>query len=167
MLATVAIARSGAFMLAATSGLMFFAPVSPAAAEEQTLHCKLVTHRLDTPAALPEIGGHSVDAGQYMGVATCDDGRIAYKRFVVISDGAGQNGSFKGYSTYTFENDDALTLSYTGTWDASSERGDYTLVSGTGKFAGATGTGSFKALDEPWEEANLYDISLELTLATQ
>ena len=167
MLVTVATARGAAFVLAATSSLMFLAPTAPAAAEEQTLHCKLVTHRLDAPAALPEIAGHSVDAGQYMGVATCDDGRIAYKRFVVTSDGAGQSGSFKGYSTYTFENNDALTLSFTGTWDASGERGDYTLVSGTGKFAGATGTGSFKALDEPWEEANLYDISFKLTLATQ
>ena len=163
----VATARAGAFALAATSGLVFLAPTAPAAAEEQTLHCKLVTHRLDAPAALPEIAGHSVDAGQYMGVATCDDGRIAYKRFVVTSDGAGPSGSFKGYSTYTFENSDSLTLSYVGGWDATGARGDYTVISGTGKYAGASGTGSFKGLDEPWDDAYLFDVTLKLTVATQ
>jgi hypothetical protein len=32
---------------------------------------------------------------------------------------------------------------------------------------GVTGTGSFKSLKEPWDSASLYDVSLNLTPATQ
>jgi hypothetical protein len=31
-----------------------------------------------------------------------EDGRIAHKRFVDVSDDMAQAGTFKGYSTYTF-----------------------------------------------------------------
>ncbi len=69
-----------------------------------------------------------------MGVATFADGRIAHKRFVSMSDDTATSGSFKGYSTYTFENSDSVTVSYVGAWDATGMRGDYTVLSGTGKF---------------------------------
>jgi hypothetical protein len=165
MLATVTTARGYALLLAATFGLMFHAHT--AAAEGQTLRFKLVTQQVGVPSELPEIGGHKVSVGQYMGVATFEDGRIAYKRFVDMSDDTAEAGSFKGYSTYTFVNGDALTLTYTGTWDSNGTRGDYTVISGTGKFVGVTGTGSFKSLKEPWDSASLYDVSLNLTPATQ
>jgi len=84
-----------------------------------------------------------------------------------VSDDTAEAGSFKGYSTYTFENGDALTLSYTGGWNASGATGAYQVISGTGQFAGATGSGTFKAMDEPWDEALLWDVSLSLMLATQ
>jgi len=165
MLATVTTARGKALLLAATFGLMFHAHT--AAAEGQTLHAKLVTQQVGVPSELPEIGGHKVFAGQFTGVATFEDGRIAYKRFVVMSDDTAEAGSFKGYSTYTFVDGDALTLSFTGSWDGNGMRGDYTVISGTGKFVGVTGTGSFKTLKEPWDDARLWDVSLKLTPATQ
>jgi hypothetical protein len=155
------------FLFAAMLGLMFLAPIAPAVAEEQTLRFKLVVQEVGIPSALPEIGGHKVSAGRYMGVAMFEDGRIAHKRFVDVSDETAGAGSFKGYSTYTFENGDSLTLSYTGGWDAKGATGTYQVISGTGKYAGATGTGSFKGLDEPWDEAYLYDVTLNLMLATQ
>jgi hypothetical protein len=155
-----------ALLLAATAGLIFFTYIAPAAAEEQTLRFKLVTQQVGVPSALPEVGGHKVSVGQYMGVATFEDGRIAHKRFVNIDDDTAEAGSFKGYSTYTFEDGDSLTLSYTGGWNASGATGKYQVISGTGKFAGATGTGSLKAEDEPWDEAMLFDVTLNLTLAT-
>jgi hypothetical protein len=165
MLATVVSARGHALLLAATSSLMLLA--HPAAAEEQTLRFKLVVQPVGTLTELPEIGGHKVTAGRYMGVAVFEDGRIAHKRFVDVSDDRTDAGTFKGYSTYTFENGDSLTLSYTGAWDASGLTGEYQLISGTGQYEGAKGTGSFKGLQEPWEEANLLEGSFHLTLATQ
>ncbi|MEK0085203.1 hypothetical protein [Benzoatithermus flavus] len=36
---------------------------------------------------------------------------------------------------------DSVTLSYTGGWDAKSDKGDHQLISGTGKFEGTAGTG--------------------------
>ena len=41
------------------------------------------------------------------------------------------------------------------------------MISGTGKYVGATGTGSFKAIKEPWDSASLFEGSLNLTPATQ
>ncbi len=41
------------------------------------------------------------------------------------------------------------------------------MISRTGRYAGATGTGSFKGLKEPWEEANLLAGAFHLTLATR
>jgi len=165
MLAIVTTARVYALLLAVTFGLIFHAHT--AVAEGQTLRAKLVTQQVGVPSELPEIGGHKVFVGQFMGVATFEDGRIAYKRFVVMSDDTAEAGSLKGYSTYTFVDGDALTLSFTGSWDGNGMRGDYTVISGTGKFVGVTGTGSFKTLKEPWDDARLWDVSLKLTPATQ
>jgi hypothetical protein len=136
-------------------------------AEEQVLRFKLVVQEVGTPTALPEIGGHKVYSGQYMGVAVFEDGRIAHKRFVETGDDTADAGSFKGYSTYTFQNGDSLTLGYTGGWDAGGAKGDYRVISGTGAFEGATGTGSIKGLDEPWEQASLLECEFRLTLASQ
>jgi hypothetical protein len=139
----------------------------PISAAEQTLQCKLVVQQVGVPSQLPEIGGHKVSVGEYMGVATFEDGRIAHKRFVDVSDDTAEGGSFKGYSTYTFESGDAITLSYTGGWDSNGMHGDYTVISGTGEFKGATGTGSFKGLDEPWDDASMLDVSLNLSIPSQ
>jgi hypothetical protein len=165
MIAIVAAPRRHAFLIAATLGLSLAAHT--AAAEEQTLRFKLVTQQVGTPSQMPEIGGHKVVVGEYMGVATFEDGRIAHKRFVDMSDDTAEAGSFKGYSTYTFANGDSLTLSYTGGWDSKGATGAYQVISGSGAYEGATGTGSFKSVSEPWEEASMFEGSISVTLATQ
>jgi hypothetical protein len=167
MLAIVAAAGSHTLRLVAAFGLVVLAHPGPAAAEEQTLRFRLVVQPVEVPDPLPEIGGHKVSAGKYMGVAVFEDGRIAHKRFVHVSDDTADGGSFKGYSTYTFENGDSLILGYTGQWDANGLSGFYQVISGTGEFAGATGTGSFKNVDDPWDVANLLDGSFTITLATR
>lgn len=149
----------------ATASLLASAGV--AAAEEQTLQFRLVTQQVGQPTDLPAIGGHELMAGRYMGVAVFADGRIAHKRFVGIEDVAGDAGTFKGYSTYTFQNGDSLTLAYTGKWDGEGLLGEYRMISGTGAYEGATGTGSFTMQEEPWDEAYLYEGTIKLTLATQ
>ena len=167
MLATIATARNPALLLTAACGLVFLAHTAPAAAEEQTLRFKLVVRPLGTPAELPEIGGHKVSANEYTGVAVFEDGRIAYKRFVELDDGTGDVGTFTGYSTYTFQAGDSLTLSYTGGWGADGVTGKYQVISGTGEFAGATGTGEFKSVEAKWDEALLLEGSFNVTLAKQ
>ena len=136
MHANVTTARGHALLLAATSGLILLAHTAPVAAEEQTLRFKLVTQQLGEPRELPEIGGHKVSVGEYMGVAVFEDGRIAHKRFVDVSDDTAQAGTFKGYSTYTFQAGDSLTLSYTGGWDDKGAKGVYQVISGTARIGG-------------------------------
>ena len=167
MLTNATTAHGHALLLAVTSGLLLLPHTAPAAAEEQVLRFRLEVQQVGEPTALPEIGGHKLSSGRYMGVAVFEDGRIAHKRFVEVADDTAEAGTYKGYSTYTFVDGDSLTLSYTGGWDAKGGTGEYQVLSGTGRFAGAKGTGSFRTVEEPWEEALLLEGSFNLTLATQ
>ena len=136
------------------------------AAEEQTLKFKLVTKQISSSVMeVVNVEGRTVGAGQYAGVALFEDGRIAYKDFVNIADGDKNEGSYSGYSTYTFRNGDSLTLKFTGEWGQKRNGGDYVVLSGTGAFKGASGTGSFDALKEPWAGASLFEGKFTLTLA--
>ncbi len=105
----------------------------------------------------PNVEGESVGAGEYAGVAVFEDGRLANKEFVLSMDNKGAEGAHSGYSTYTFENGDSLTMSFSGGWNANRGGGDYQILSGTGAYEGATGTGSFDAVENSWENADLYD----------
>lgn len=135
------------------------------AAEEQTLKFRLVTKKISGPnIEVANVEGRTVGAGQYAGVAVFEDGRIAYKDFVNIVDGVAKEGSYSGYSTYTFQNGDSLTLKFTGGWGQKRNGGDYKVLSGTGAFKDASGTGRFDALKEPWDGANLFEGSFTLTL---
>lgn len=153
--------------LACVVGTLLLAGAGSVHAEEQTLEFRLVTQPVGAPTMLPAIGGHQITAGRYMGVAVFADGRIAHKSFVDVSDDTTEAGTFKGYSTYTFQNGDSLTLAYTGGWDAKGASGEYQMISGTGAYEGATGTGWFKGAEEPWDEAYLFEGAIKLVLATQ
>ncbi|MEE9590039.1 MAG: hypothetical protein V3V97_18695 [Hyphomicrobiaceae bacterium] len=136
------------------------------AAEEQTLKFRLVTTKISGSFMdVANVKGRSVGAGEYAGVAIFEDGRIAYKNFVLMMDSTDEKGSYSGYSTYTFQNGDALTLKFTGGWSSEGDGGDYEVLSGTGAFKGASGTGRFDAMKEPWEGANLAKGSFSLKLA--
>jgi hypothetical protein len=137
----------------------------PAMAEEQVLRFKLVVTNVDeaTLASAPE--GQSIMAAGAVGVATFEDGRTAFKEFVILDAGGEDKGEFTGYSTYTFENGDSLHLKFVGGWSSDGLTGDYELISGTGAFAGATGTGHFEGLDESWERANLLEGSFTLQMS--
>jgi hypothetical protein len=70
----------------------------------------------------------------------------------MMADSAGDTGEYSGYSTYTFENGDSITASFTGAWDPNTDAGDYKVISGTGAYKGATGTGRFDGVKNPWGE---------------
>ncbi len=136
------------------------------AAEEQTLNFRLVTKKISgTVMPVANVEGRSLSAGEYAGVAVFEDGRIAYKNYVIMMDIGKEEGSYSGYSTYTFQNGDSLTLKFIGGWGGERNGGDYEVLSGTGAFEGATGGGGFDALKEPWADANLFEGQFVLTLA--
>ena len=138
-------------------------PIGSTAAEEETLKFRLITRLVNGTFVDAPVEGHSVGAGQYAGVAVFEDGRLADKQFVLNMDDRGAEGSYSGYSTYTFLNGDTLTLKFTGGWGPDRNGGDYEVVSGTGAYEGATGTGRFDAVEEPWEKASLYDVTINVT----
>jgi hypothetical protein len=98
----------------------------------------------------PNIAGQTLSAGKYFGVAFFKDGRVAVKEFIGADDLKNGLGPVKGYSTYTFEDGSSITASYVGEFKATGAHGDYTILSGTGLYDKATGTGSWDALPTKW-----------------
>ena len=140
--------------------------IGSVAAQEETLKGRLITRTISaTFIDAPGVEGSSVGAGHYAGVAVFEDGRLAEKQFVLSMDNRGAEGSYNGYATYTFQNGDALTLKFTGGWGPNGAGGDYEVLSGTGAYKGATGTGRFDAVEEPWEKTNLWDLEFRVKRA--
>lgn len=145
------------------TSLLFFIVVGGVAAEEETLKFRLITRQISTQFIdAANVEGVKVGSGKFAGVAVFDDGRLADKQFVLSMDNRGDTGSYAGYSTYIFQTGDTLTLSFEGGWDENRSGGDYTILSGTGVYEGATGTGRFDAMKNPWENASLYDVTIQV-----
>ncbi len=133
-------------------------------AEQQTLKFRLITTTINEAVFnAANIEGYSVSAQQEAGAAVFEDGRVAFKEFVIGVDSRGDTGDFVGYSTYTFANGDSMTFRFTGGWGAEGMGGDHELVSGAGAYQGAVGTGRFDAVDDPWDNAGLFDGSFTIT----
>jgi len=58
-------------------------------------------------------------------------------------------------------------MSYTGGWKGNGYTCEYEVLSGTGAYAGASGSGAFKSVDESWQDASMADVTLKLTLAAR
>ena len=141
----------GAAAVVATSSIAF--------AGEQKLEFKLVTRLVNPTTALEaaNIEGQTMIVSKAVGVAYFKDGRVASKDFIVTLDLRSGSGPYKGYSTYTFEDGSSITASFTGERKAGESHGIYTIVSGTGTYANATGTGSFDSIPTKFKDAILYD----------
>ena len=131
---------------------------SVAFAGEQHLEFKLVTRWVNpTVLEAANIEGQTMSASKAVGVAYFKDGRVASKDFIVTLDLRNGSGPYKGYSTYTFEDGSTITASFTGERKAGESHGIYTIVSGTGIYANATGTGSFDSVPTKFKDTILYD----------
>ena len=140
------------------SGVALVVAASTVQAGEQILEFKLVTKPIDYKITeVANVEGQSVASGKLFGVAYFKDGRIAVKDFVNSADLLKGAGSSHGYSTYTFDDGSSITASYVGTIKEGKVKGEYTILSGTGTYANATGTGSFESVPSAFKGANLYD----------
>ena len=131
-------------------------------AAEETLTFRLIVRTIDRTAFDAPVEGRNISVSQSAGVAIFEDGRLADKQFVGLVDSAGAEGTYSGYSIYTFLNGDTLTLKYTGGWGADGEVGHYEVLSGTGAYEGASGEGRFVPVDNPWDKASLYDVTINI-----
>ena len=142
------------------SGAALVIAASTALAGEQVLEFKLVTKPIDVKVIeAANVEGQTVVSGKFFGVAVFKDGRIGVKEFVHSADMLKGSGPFYGYSTYTFE-DGSITARYTGSAKDGRSKGEYTILSGTGVYANATGTGSFESAPNPFKGVDLLDVKL-------
>ena len=131
-----------------TAIVLLTALMGASLAQAETLKCKLhisEATKESSATVAPPNAGVSLNAVRYSGVCIFTDGRIAEKQFVVINRiiGDGKTGTFLGYSVYSFQNDDSLSVQFTGGWGADGVKGDYTVISGTGAYVNAKGDGNF------------------------
>ena len=128
-----------------------------AVSAEHNLEFKLVVMPVEVKNfEIPNIEGQNVSLMKMNGVAYFKDGRVASKNFVFNTDYNKGSGPFFGYSTYQFEDGSTLTARFAGTQRAGQPvHGEYTVLSGTGVYAGAKGTGTFDAVPHKLTGASL------------
>ena len=142
------------------SGVALTIAASTALAGEQVLEFKLIVKPIDvkvTEAA--NLEGQTVVSGKFFGVTVFKDGRIGVKEFVHSADSLKGSGPYYGYSTYTFE-EGSITARYAGSVKDGRSNGEYTILSGTGAYANATGTGTIESAPNPFKGVNLLNIKL-------
>jgi hypothetical protein len=140
------------------SGVALVFAASTALAGEQMLEFKLVTKAIDIKVSeAPNIEGQTVTSGKFFGVALFKDGRIAVKDFVQSADSLKGTGTSYGYSTYTFNDGSSITARYTASFKDGKVKGEYTILSGSGGYANATGMGGFECPASPFKGTGLCD----------
>ena len=135
-------------------------------AAEENLEFKLVVRPLEVKMVeAPNIPGQHVMTMKAFGVAYFKDGRVAAKDFIHSEDYNQGIGPFFGYSTYMFEDGSSIIARYEGQSKGPNApfHGEYTVISGTGKYAGAKGKGSFDGVPTKWKDANLLDGRFQIT----
>jgi hypothetical protein len=144
-------------------GLSLSLSMVAAQAADKTLEFQLVSKALD-PQTLeaPNTENQTIMQSRGFGVAVFKDGRVGTKDYIFTRDASKGVGTLLGYSTYYFE-EGSVTARFTATIGGpQGTHGDYKITGGTGAYAGATGTGSFDSVPNPFKNANLYKAKLQI-----
>lgn len=141
---------------------------APAISEEETLECTLYIAESMDAAVMHQV---SVDSAaeslvtlRRAGYCVFADGSVADKQFVMVNrvvDG-GQRGTNQGYSVYTLDNGDTISVEFDGGWNKGPYSGVYKILGGTGAYADAKGDGTISGTDSPWKTSSVVKIVLNI-----
>jgi hypothetical protein len=132
-------------------------------AGEKTLEFQLITKWIDAQTLdAPNVENQVISQSKAFGVAVFKDGRLGTKDFIVGIDNNKGTGTAFGYSTYTFE-EGSITARFAGTIGPQGRHGEYKILSGTGAYAGATGTGTYDSIPNPFKNTGLFNVRLQVT----
>jgi len=141
----------------------FLFPTSGALAGEKTLEFQLVTKYLDPRTIdVPNVEGQTITQSKAFGVGVFKDGKIATKDYVMAADSNKGAGTSYGYSTYTFDDGSSVTARFVYDFKPNQGHGDYTILSGTGAYAGATGTGTLDRAPTQFKGVGFFNIKLNI-----
>ena len=153
--------RAGAVLIGLSLPLSLLTQATGAA--ERTLEFQLVTRDVESQELnAPNLKDQHVSQGKAFGVAVFKDGRLGVKEFIWSADvKKGDRAKVFGYSTYTFD-DGSITARFASSTE---HRGcDYQILSGTGAYAGATGTGTCDPIPNPFGtlDVGVYRVKLHI-----
>lgn len=138
-------------------------------AADQLIECKLyvansLSAETDSTVNLEKVG-LSLTSSRNSAYCVFADGSVADKQFVVINrvPGDGSTGSVLGFSVYTMESGDSVSVEFTGGWGQDGFKGLYTVLGGTGAFENAKGEGSFTGTQSAWDTTGVFDVVINLT----
>jgi hypothetical protein len=141
--------------------------ISTAASADETLkwrHAQYTGSYSSQP--ITDANGHTLNLYRLPGIAMFPDGSVGSTMVTGVSDVINGSGPLHGYNVITTADGSKLFLSYTGSINGTKRGGDFVVTGGTGKYAGAKGTGTWSgAGNPPGPEAMSY-IDGEVTIKT-
>lgn len=127
--------------------------VAGSAEADETLRFKVVGHSAGalTMDAGDGVEGHVIGAAKFVGMLLFEDGQAGTMTYVARFDYTKGSGTYDNYQTSVFPDGSILRLRSHGTAVADGNRtvfpdGVQEIVGGTGRFAGATGSGIFTGI---------------------
>ena len=142
---------------------VLFAASMPVLAGEQVIEFRYVIHPLEVKTfEAPNIQGQTMVMGKVFGVVAFKDGRVGTKDFIYQAELLNGDGPIHGFSTYRFEDGSSITASFAGEIKGGQRHGVYAILSGTGLYANATGTGTFESLPSKLEGATILNTKLNV-----
>jgi hypothetical protein len=153
---------SCASAILATFGFSFSLSIGFAYGGEKTLEFRMAVKYFDARALnAANIEDQTITQAKGFGVAVFKDGRLGTVDFIMAIDRQKGAGTAFGYGTYTFD-DGSITERFTLAINGQAAQGEYKILSGTGAYAGATGSGTLESISNPYTADRLYNVKLRI-----
>ena len=141
--------KTGSIILLAVTLLLLGTVAAGAQSTTHTLSVDTTSHLVSSEwLPVGDVDGHVIGLQKREGTAICNTGESAvYQNILTLDFWRGKGGTATGYSTFTFKDGSTLLFSWETTITVEnglfSKQGAGKIMSGTGRFAGVTGTAVF------------------------